>query len=221
MRLPPLHVLATDEEVARPDFSGLALSMQNVCGPQLALHLRLKEREARRLFDLASEHARRASETGGWCVVNGRVDVALASGAQAVQLGRGALPVPAARQLLPARVAVGASVHTSEEAIRVAFEGADYLLLGTIFPSASHPGGPTGGLPLVRQCRDAVTPLVAVGGITVDTVADVVAAGARGVAVIGAVWRHPSPLDAALELSAELTAALSPAARSDHGGAGR
>ncbi len=207
MRVPSLHVVVTDEIAARPRFRELAAEMQEDCGSELALHLRLRASPIRFFFRLAAEGARQARDNGGWCVVNGRADVALTAGAQAVQLGRGALPLPAARRLLPSSIAVGVSVHGPVEAARRRQEGADFLLLGTIFESESHSGGAARGLPLIRRCRDLDCPIVAIGGISAQRVADVVSAGAAGVAVIRAVWESEDPLTAALELRGALAAA--------------
>lgn len=201
MKLPGLHVVARDREAGRQDFQRVACDMVSVCGPALALHLRLKECHLRELLRLAERLSRAAETSGGWCVVNERVDVALVAKVQGVQLGRGALPVPAARRLLGRHVAIGASVHSRAEAEKQVMAGADYLVLGTIFSSATHPGGATGGLPLVRACRDVGAPLVAIGGITVESAVEVLGAGADGVAVVGAVWRDPDPVSAASRLA--------------------
>src|SRR5262245_59476688 len=94
-------------------------------------------------------------------VVNDRLDVGLALGADGVQLGRRSLPVAEARRLAPA-LALGASVHSLDEARAAA--GADWLLLGTIFPSATHPGGETiGPAGVARLAADGLGPIVAIG----------------------------------------------------------
>jgi thiamine-phosphate pyrophosphorylase len=180
--------------------------MQRECGAALALHLRLRGFTGRDFYSLAQEASRRAREVGGWCVVNGRVDVALAARAQAVQLGQGALPVPAVRTLLPEEMVLGASVHGLAEASLRVQEGADYLLLGTIFPSPSHPGGRAGGPELIRRCRRVGRPLIVIGGIVAERVPEVLAAGAVGVAVIRAVWSARDPVGAALGLAETLAA---------------
>lgn len=201
--LPPLHVVARDEELTRPGFRCVARELFEACGPSLALHLRAPLAAAAVLFELAGELAAEARLRGGWCVVNGRLDVALAAGTQGVQLGRGSLPVAEARRLAPRELAVGASVHSLGEARSARRAGANYLLVGTIFPTASHPERAAAGPALVRECA-AVGPCVAIGGIDADRVGAVVAVGAGGVAVVRAVWESSDPVAAALDLRAAL-----------------
>lgn len=111
MKLPGLHVLVTDEVAADPEFERRAADMQERCGAELALHLRLRRTPVRRRLALAEALEEGAVETDGWLVVNRRVDIALAVGADAVQLGRGALPILAVRDLAGDALRIGASVH--------------------------------------------------------------------------------------------------------------
>jgi thiamine-phosphate pyrophosphorylase len=97
------------------------------------------------------------------------------------------------------------SVHSVEAAVQAERDGADMLVLGTVFPSASHPGGPTIGLDAVRAvCAVVSIPVIGIGGITVENAADVIRAGASGIAVISAVFGAPDPRAAALELRAAI-----------------
>lgn len=194
---PRLHVLVPDAAADAPGFRQTAASLRRLGGGRLALHLRLREGTDRRLHELAAALSREAREHGGWCVVNGRSDVARTAGAQAVQLGAGALPPADARAVVGESVALGVSVHGPREAARAARDGANYLLVGTIFPSASHPGRPGAGPARVAACRDAGAPVVAVGGVTPKRVPAVLGAGAHGVAVLGGVWSAGDPLQAA------------------------
>jgi len=121
-------------------------------------------------------------------VVNDRIDVALASGADGVHLRADSVPVAAARVLLPPPRLVGRSVHTVDEAR--AASGADYLIAGTVFPSVSKRTGPASaellGIAGLRAItRATAVPVLAIGGITSARIAEVVAAGAAGVAAIG------------------------------------
>lgn len=200
MNIPPLHVVATDEVAGRGGFADLARELLQAAGPAIALHLRLRAAPGADLFHLAAPLADLAELTGGWCVVNGRVDVALAAGAQAVQLGRGALSVAETKRVLERRAAIGASVHSAAEAGRSASEGADYLLVGTVYTTATHPGVAGGGPALVRSCATVGIPVVGIGGITVENAAPVVRAGAVGVAVVRAVWDAEYPVRSAIDL---------------------
>jgi len=207
---PRLHVVTPDRVADRGDFPGVAEELLRAGGGDLALHLRLRRAGGRRLFELARRLAARAAESGGWCVVNERVDVGIASGAQAIQLGARALPVREVRRIL-ARTgarrsgpdpALGVSVHGPEEAAAAVRSGADYLVVGTVYPTPSHPGGEIGGPDRVRACAGEVpeVPVVAIGGVDRRRVPEVRRAGAHGAAVVRAVWDAPDPVEAALGL---------------------
>ena len=200
VKFPPLHVVATEDAVGRSGFDRTAADLLNAGGPEFALHLRIRSMDAGDLFRLAERLSAVAEDAGGWCVVNDRPDIALTAGSQAVQLGYGALTVPAARRLLGVGTAIGASVHSPDEAGERAGDGADYLVAGTVFQSASHPGLPAAGLGLIRSCAGLAVPVVAIGGIDAANAAAVMEAGAEGVAVIRAVWNQPEPVQAAMRL---------------------
>jgi thiamine-phosphate pyrophosphorylase len=136
--------------------------------------------------------------------VNERLDVALAAGADGVQLGATALPIEAARPLADPML-LGRSVHEVSAAGEAAARGADLLLAGTIFASNSHPGIPPAGPPLIRKMAAATTvPLIGIGGITAANAGQVIAAGASGVAVITEILRALDPRAAAAKLVAAI-----------------
>ncbi len=193
--------MVPDRVAGRPDFPDVAGALRRRLGGSLALHLRCREVPARRQHRLARRLRREAERHGGWCVVNGRVDVALTSGAQAVQLGAGSLPVEEARRVLGRGVPVGRSVHGAAEAREAAEAGANFLLVGTIYATPSHPDRPGAGPERVARCRaSAPVPVVAIGGIDAGRVAEVREAGASGVAAIRAIWDAPDPVAAAAAL---------------------
>ena len=203
--LPELHVLVGDAEVAEAgggggDFGSLADDLLAAAEGRLALHLRLREATGRRVHDLAVRIREAADRRGGWCVVNDRVDVALTAGADAVQLGGRSLPVTAARRVLEGEAAVGRSVHGVGEARRAARDGANYLVLGTIYPTPSHPERPGAGPGLVEEVAGAGPPVIAIGGVSADRAAELREAGAHGVAVRRAVWDADDPEAAVREL---------------------
>ncbi len=134
-------------------------------------------------------------------VVNERVDVALAAGADGAHLPERGLPAKAVRSLVGESCIVGRSVHSVEGADRAVESGADVVQVGTVYETASKPGQAAAGVELVRAVVEAVrVPVIAVGGITTDNVAEVVDAGADGVAVIGAIWDADDPKTAAAGL---------------------
>lgn len=118
-------------------------------------------------------------------VVNDRIDVALAAGADGVHLRGDSVAVDVARLLLPSPRLVGRSVHRVSEVSAAA--GADYLIAGTVFASPSKPGAVEliGIAGLHEIVREAAVPVLAIGGITPDRIAAVLAAGAAGIAAIG------------------------------------
>ena len=201
MSIPLLHVVTGDAQASRPDFPEVGRKMLEAWGSDLALHLRLRDATASRLYDLASELSGSAAATGGWCVVNERLDVALAAGAQAVQLGRTALQVPVAREVIRREEAgggpaLGASVHTEVEAQEAVADGASYIVLGTIFSSRTHPGARSHGTAIVERCRTIGVPVIGIGGIDAVGASALRRAGASGVAVVRAVWGAKDPVEA-------------------------
>jgi thiamine monophosphate synthase len=96
---------------------------------------------------------------------------------------------------------VGRSVHSAAAAVRAEAEGCEYVVAGSVFPTASHPGGPTGGLQLLRDVASAVRiPVIAIGGINAANARSCIDAGARGVAVISAIFDADDPRAAAQAL---------------------
>lgn len=205
MNLPRLHVVVTDPVAGHPEFLGRCADMQERCGSELALHLRLCDTSVRHSLELAERLEEGAVETGGWLVINGRVDIALASGADAVQLGHDALPIAAVRYLVGDSLTIGASVHDLPTADARRREGADYLVVGTIFATPTHPEATPGGPALIRRIAETGLPIIAIGGINPERLGAVRAAGAHGVAVIRAVWEESDPASTAEALCAALT----------------
>ncbi len=160
------------------------------------LQLRAKETTTRELTALARRLAERARAAGGVLIVNDRLDVALAVGAAGVHLGQDDLPASEARRLAPGLV-LGVSSHGLEQARRAQAGGADYVALGSIYPTGSKPSFELVGLEALRLVRPHVTvPLVAIGGITLERVPAVLAAGADAVAVISAIGLARDPGEA-------------------------
>jgi thiamine-phosphate diphosphorylase len=135
-------------------------------------------------------------------IVNDRIDVGLTTGADGFQLGTNSLPLNVVRQLAGEKHLVGVSVHSVEEAQAATTSGADFLLVGTIFASRSHPehGGCGPGLLSEIKQRTGVCPLLAIGGITSENARLAIEAGADGIAVISALLRAPDIAQATREL---------------------
>ena len=145
----------------------------------------------RRLRELTRDH-------GARLVVNDRVDVALAVGADAVQRTQASLPVDDIRRIAGRRLAIGASVHSVEDAIDAEMRGADWLVFGPVYdtPSKRRWGPPQGLERLTKLVQAVRIPVVAIGGITPERVSAARAAGAAGVAAIAAILDTASPGDA-------------------------
>ena len=205
MTLPRLHAVVTDAVARSAGFLDRCAEMQERCGAELAVHLRLRDTPVRRQLELAECLEQGAMETDGWLVINRRVDVALACGADAVQLGLGSLPIMAVRAMVGDSLTIGASVHDLPTADACRQDGADYLVVGSVFSTPTHPGVEAGGHALISGVADAGLPVIAIGGIDRPEVAGVLKAGAHGVAVIRAIWGTPYPPDAAEGICAALT----------------
>jgi len=119
-------------------------------------------------------------------LVNDRVDLAAAVGARGVHLPAGGLPTTVARDLLGPEALIGRSAHSADEARMAHENGADYVFLGPIWETASHPGAAGIGVAAITDAQPAR--IIAIGGVTADRVAACLDAGAWGVAAIRALW---------------------------------
>jgi len=131
-------------------------------------------------------------------IVNDRVDVALAVGADAVQRTSTSLAVEDIRVIADKRLRIGVSVHSAEEAVEAELKGADWVVFGPVYdtPSKRAYGPPQGLAKLERVAAMVRMPVIAIGGITPERVPEVLGAGARGVAAISAILAADSPADA-------------------------
>jgi thiamine-phosphate pyrophosphorylase len=165
-----------------------------IAGGCRMVQLREKEWASGRLFPLAERLRERCRRTDVTFIVNDRVDLALALDADGVHLGQDDLPPRAARPLLRRSMVLGRSTHSVAQARTAQTDGADYVAVGSMFPTTTKADFELVGPELVRLARPHVrVPLIGIGGITVENVADVIAAGADGVAVISAVCAAPDP----------------------------
>lgn len=185
-----------DADIASRDDLGVGLAAIAAAGPEVALVARLPGGSIDALTALAARTVANARPPRAHVYVSGRSDVALAVGADGVVLRRGDL----APHDVPAQLTTLASVHSLEEARTAIAEGAAALIVGTIWETTSHPGRPGVGLDLIRETATLGRPVYAIGGVTAARAAEAVAAGAWGVATIGAVWNAPRPYAATMAL---------------------
>ena len=204
----------TDEVLARPRaLSGVVREALAAGAP--TIQLRLKSASARELLEAAQTLMPIVRSAGALFIVNDRLDVALAAGADGVHLGPDDLPVKDVRRVTGARAVdadarsgvadtfiVGYSTDTTDEAARAEAEGADYLGVGAVYATANKSdAGDVIGLEGLRRVVKAVSiPVVAIGGITPERAPAVAKAGACGSAAIGAVMSAAEPAEAVREL---------------------
>jgi len=160
------------------------------------IQIRERDLEAADLAALVLDVVTRVRGTRSRVVVNDRLDVALACGANGVHLRGDSVPPSAARRLAPAGFLIGRSIHSTAELPES--EGSDYLIAGTVFPSPSKDGGTTLlGIDGLRAIATAArVPVLAIGGVTSDRLDEIAAAGAAGVAGIGLFLSFDSPKSA-------------------------
>jgi len=186
-----------------------------LAGGAPTIQLRLKSASARELLEAAQTLMPVVRSAGALFIVNDRLDVALAAGADGVHLGPDDLPVKDVRRVADARAVdadarsgvadtfiVGYSTDTTDEAARAEAEGADYLGVGAVYATANKSdAGDVIGLKGLRRVVKAVSiPVVAIGGITPERAPAVAKTGACGSATIGAVMSAAEPAEAVREL---------------------
>ncbi|MCX5269101.1 thiamine phosphate synthase [Streptomyces sp. NBC_00199] len=174
------------------------------------VQLRDKGMEAAEELEHLKVFADACARHGRLLAVNDRADVAHAAGAGVLHLGQGDLPVPAARAILGDDVLVGRSTHAVAEAEAAAVqEGVDYFCTGPCWPTPTKPGRHAPGLDLVRHTAGLGTdrPWFAIGGVDLDNLDEVLAAGARRVVVVRAITEAADPGAAAAEFAKRLSEA--------------
>ncbi|WNV75215.1 thiamine phosphate synthase [Geodermatophilus sp. DSM 44513] len=190
-RISGLHVL-TD---AREGRDALAVVSAAVAAGARIVQVRVKFCPDRALYDFAARVVEVCRRRGATCLVNDRVDIALAVGAAGTHLGAGDLPVAAARSVAGPAHLLGGTARTAAAATELVAAGADYLGVGPAFSTATKPGLPDPlGVDGVAAVAEAVAvPVIAIGGITADRIPALLTAGAAGVAVVSAVSDAPDP----------------------------
>lgn len=184
--------LVTDRKRTRGDLS--VMVREALAGGVDCVQVREKGAPARALYETALELSPHTAGAGASLLINDRVDVALASGADGVHLAAKSLPPAIARRLLGEAPLLGCSVHSLREAREAADSGADYVTFGHVYPTSSKPGLPPRGVVELAEIVESVdVPVLAVGGIDAGNVCEVLRTGCAGVAVISAIGDARNP----------------------------
>ncbi len=199
-----------------PAFTGgrplLEIAEAALRGGVTVVQLRWKAGPLREMLSLGEALRDLCRRYGVPFLINDRVDVALALHADGVHGGQEDLPPEVARRLLGPRALIGVSARTPEQAQAAEAAGADYLGVGSVFPTSSKVDPVLIGLEgLARVARSTRLPVVAIGGVRAENAADCIRAGAVGVAVISAITQAPDPEGAARSLRRAVDQALAEA----------
>lgn len=195
-----LYVI-TDEGISH-GLSHVEIARRVSEGGADVIQLRDKARTEKDMMSIALQIGEITRASGITFIINDRLDLALASGADGVHLGQEDLPVPFARRISPKGFIIGTSVRSVSEALIAESEGADYLALSPVFDTGTKPdAGPGKGLEKLKEIKSAVSiPVIAIGGINKQNVRQVMEAGADGVAVISAIVGQKDIVKATAEM---------------------
>lgn len=212
MKLSPsdLRLYAITDRRALPAGVTLAQAVEAALdGGVTCLQLREKEASAGEILTLARTLLPLCRARKVPLLINDRVDIALAAGADGVHLGQDDLPLPDARALLGPDRILGATAHTVEEALRAQAEGADYLGVGAMFPTGTKTDTvPTSADTLKAICAAVSIPVVAIGGVNAQNLPTLAGTGIAGAAVVSAIFSQSDLTAAArtLRTAADLAA---------------
>ena len=191
MRVKPLHVI-TDLRPGRRPLETVAAAL---AGGAPVIQIRGKALRDRELYDVAGRVAQLCADVGATCLVNDRLDIALAVGAAGVHLGEHDLPVEIVRKLAPPDFLVGGTAREPERAGALTAAGASYLGVGPAYATSTKDGlpKPLGPAGIAAVSSAVAVPVIAIGGVTAARVPELLAAGAHGVAVVSAVADAQDP----------------------------
>lgn len=183
-----VYVITAGPEQARGR-PHLAIAEAAIRGGATAIQLRMKDGPARAMLQTARTMASLCRAAGVTFIVNDRVDVALTAGADGVHVGQDDLPAAEARTLLGTAPFLGVSAATVDEAVAALRDRADYVGVGALYTTATKAdaGSAVGPARVAEIAASCDLPIVGIGGITLENAADVIRAGASGIAVITAV----------------------------------
>jgi len=188
----------------------ISLTHRCVAGGADCIQLRAKDIDDDELFALAVEFVQICRDANVLSVINDRVDIAVAAGADGVHLGQNDLPIEQARKLQLAPLIIGKSTHSPEQLRAACRQYPAYVALGPVFSTGTKPAAEPVGLDYVRkateQLADTGIAHVAVGGVTLDNLGQVLNAGAKAIAVCSAVTEADDTAAACRALKEKITA---------------
>ncbi len=203
----PIVALVTDRNFAGgPDalVDAVARAVDN--GVNL---VQMREKDLPDAMQLAlAQRLREVTNGKALLFINDSVSIAEASGADGVHLGENSRSITSARARAARPLLIGRSVHGVDAAREAAAQGANLLVVGTVYDSPTHPGQPPAGVGLIGWCAQPGIPVLGIGGITAQNAGAVMRAGASGVAVISAILGAPNPADAATQLATAISDAV-------------
>lgn len=201
-----LHILT--DTVLQSRFSHVELTRLAIRGGADTIQFRQKIGATREMIEIAQQIRQLCTDSGVTFIVNDRVDVAIAAGADGVHLGQDDFPIPLARKLLGESRIIGGSAVTLKEAQKCLTEGADYIGFGPVYPTASkEDAGPVTGIGLLKHVVEvSPLPIIAIGGVSVENTPEVMQAGIHGISVISAVCCQENPEQATRALYIALNA---------------
>ena len=204
-RIAGLYVIIDRETLGARD--EVDACRQSIRGGASVIQLRDKMQGKPALISSAAKLKEACAPSGIPFIMNDDLDIALASGADGLHVGQDDMPIPVARRLLPIDKLLGCSTTTVQEARKAEADGADYIAVGSIFPTKSKTDITLVGLERLREIREAVSlPIVAIGGINAENARAAIDAGADAVAVISAILASGDIEKAARKIAERLEA---------------
>lgn len=193
-----LYVLITERCCRRP---WLEVAEEALRGGADCLQLREKELESGELLRRARQLVALCRRHDKLCIINDRPDIAILSEADGVHIGQSDLSAIEVRRLIECQKIVGVSTHQIEQARQALLDGADYIGVGPVFPTATKPRNFLAGLEYARQAASTISlPAVAIGGITAEKMNQVLSTGIQAIAVTAAILSADKPREAAARL---------------------
>ncbi|MBD8134312.1 thiamine phosphate synthase [Peribacillus frigoritolerans] len=191
--------LVTEESIAIEELTKIIA--QSVSGGVSIVQLREKNNSSLSFYKKASALKQLLNELSIPLIINDRVDIALAVGAEGIHIGQDDLPLPVVKKMVPEDMIVGVSVSTLEEALEAERNGADYIGVGSVFPTKTKQDATLMALEdLGEICRGVSIPAVAIGGITADNISALSDSGLSGTAVVSAIMNADNPKTASESL---------------------